>query len=104
CRRLTVTAPGNVIGVDDIPSEIGGSASAEGSTQSWSIGLERWAEQQLADPTTRPLLNEALPAFERTLIRVALRRASGQRGEAAKLLGWGRNTLTRKIAQLKLDV
>ncbi|MEM7612554.1 MAG: nitrogen regulation protein NR(I), partial [Pseudomonadota bacterium] len=47
CRRLTVTAPGNVIGVDDIPSEIGGSASAEGSTQSWSIGLERWAEQQL---------------------------------------------------------
>ncbi|MEM6809073.1 MAG: helix-turn-helix domain-containing protein, partial [Pseudomonadota bacterium] len=45
-----------------------------------------------------------IPAFERTLIRAALRMASGQRGEAAKLLGWGRNTLTRKIAQHKLDV
>ena len=47
--------------------------------------------------------NAALPAFERTLIVTALRRARGKRLEAAKLLGWGRNTLTRKIKELGLE-
>ena len=46
---------------------------------------------------------DALPAFERTLILTALRRARGKRLEAAKLLGWGRNTLTRKIKELGLE-
>ncbi len=50
-----------------------------------------------------PLLADALPAFERTLIITALRRARGKRLEAAKLLGWGRNTLTRKIKELGLE-
>jgi two-component system nitrogen regulation response regulator GlnG len=49
-----------------------------------------------------PLLDTALPEFERTLIRVALLQARGGRQEAAKLLGWGRNTLTRKIKELKM--
>ena len=48
-------------------------------------------------------MNDALPAFERTLIVTALRRARGKRLEAAKLLGWGRNTLTRKIKELGLE-
>jgi two-component system nitrogen regulation response regulator GlnG len=50
-----------------------------------------------------PLLDEALPAFERTLIATALRQARGKRLEAARLLGWGRNTLTRTIKELGLD-
>jgi two-component system nitrogen regulation response regulator GlnG len=50
-----------------------------------------------------PLLKEALPAFERTLIRIALARSQGHRQEAARLLGWGRNTLTRKIRSLNLN-
>ena len=56
---------------------------------------------RLAEPP--PLLIDALPAFERTLILTALRRARGKRLEAAKLLGWGRNTLTRKIKELGLE-
>jgi two-component system nitrogen regulation response regulator GlnG len=50
-----------------------------------------------------PLLSEALPEFERTLTRVALRATHGRRQEAARLLGWGRNTLTRKLKELGLD-
>ena len=49
-------------------------------------------------------MDEALPEFEKTLIRVALKRAGGHRQRAAKLLGWGRNTLTRKIKSLDLDL
>ena len=44
-----------------------------------------------------------MPEFERTLIRAALRKAEGGRQEAARLLGWGRNTLTRKLKELAMD-
>ena len=50
-----------------------------------------------------PLLDAALPEFERTLIRVALARSEGRRQDAAKVLGWGRNTLTRKMRELGMD-
>ncbi|MCG8371785.1 MAG: nitrogen regulation protein NR(I), partial [Proteobacteria bacterium] len=51
----------------------------------------------------KPLLDAALPEFEKTLIELALARTNGHRQEAARLLGWGRNTLTRKIKALHLD-
>jgi two-component system nitrogen regulation response regulator GlnG len=51
----------------------------------------------------KPLLDEALPEFERVLIRAALKRTQGHRQEAAKLLGWGRNTLTRKLKELEMN-
>jgi two-component system nitrogen regulation response regulator GlnG len=64
------------------------------------LGL--WATQALAEGE-RHILDTAVPAFERTLIRVALEHSRGHRQEAAKLLGWGRNTLTRKIKELAMD-
>jgi two-component system nitrogen regulation response regulator GlnG len=50
----------------------------------------------------QPLLDEAVPEFERVLIRAAMKRTQGLRHEAAKVLGWGRNTLTQKIKQLAM--
>jgi two-component system, NtrC family, nitrogen regulation response regulator GlnG len=101
CRRLTVTAAGREIAVQDLPHELGGSVSQ--AAADWTMGLAQWAEGQLAVTAAPPLLDEALPAFERTLIVTALRRARGKRLESAKLLGWGRNTLTRKIKELGLE-
>jgi two-component system nitrogen regulation response regulator GlnG len=49
------------------------------------------------------LLQSALPEVEKTLIRAALKKARGHRQDAAKLLGCGRNTLTRKMRTLNLD-
>ncbi len=63
---------------------------------------QHWADRQALSPP-RPLLDDALPAFERTLIRVALKHTQGHRQDAAKLLGWGRNTLTRKLKELAMD-
>ncbi|MFL2546469.1 MAG: nitrogen regulation protein NR(I) [Candidatus Rariloculaceae bacterium] len=100
CRRLTAIAPGREITEKDLPEELGG-ADRSDSGSDWTAGLAQWADQRLAGDAP-PLLDEALPAFERTLIRAALRRAQGKRLEAAKLLGWGRNTLTRKIKDLGL--
>ncbi|MFQ5982943.1 MAG: helix-turn-helix domain-containing protein, partial [Woeseiaceae bacterium] len=101
--RLTVTAPGDVISALDIPQDLGGKASGKGATEEWTQSLAYWAEQQLSAEDGGPLLESALPEFERTLIRIALNQARGHRQEAARLLGWGRNTLTRKIKSLELD-
>ena len=101
CRRLTVTAAGSEITATDFPADLGGTALD--LKADWTVGLAEWAEGRLSAAPQSPLLSEALPAFERTLIETALRRSDGKRLEAARLLGWGRNTLTRKIKELGLD-
>ena len=101
-RRLTVTAPGSVITAEDIPTDLGGRETPHRAAKEWTRLLGAWAENQLANGDD-PLLDSALPAFEKTLIEIALAKTNGHRQEAAKLLGWGRNTLTRKIKALDLD-
>jgi two-component system nitrogen regulation response regulator GlnG len=102
CRRLTVVAPGREIRSSDLPPEAGGDAVEPSGAPAWTEALAAWAEQRL-DGDASPLLGEALPQFERTLIRAALARTAGHRQEAARLLGWGRNTLARKIRELGLE-
>jgi len=102
CRRLTATAPGREIKVEDIPADLGGVPGAKTLQDEWTRQLTQWAEKRLAAGES-PLLDDALPQFERTLIRAALRQAQGGRQEAARLLGWGRNTLTRKLKELTMD-
>jgi len=101
-RRLTVTAPGNVIGTQDIPEELGGKRPSGRATQDWTRSLASWAQSQLISDGS-PLVEKALPEFEKTLIQIAMSQTNGHRQEAAKLLGWGRNTLARKMKALHLD-
>ena len=101
-RRLTITAPGSVITAQDIPADLGGTAPSQRATKEWTRSLAAWAETQLGAGDL-PLLDAALPEFEKTLIRIAMSQTNGHRQEAAKLLGWGRNTLARKMKALHLD-
>jgi two-component system nitrogen regulation response regulator GlnG len=98
CRRLTVLAPGTEVHLDDLPLELLAPMN-ESPAADWATALGAWADRQAASNASA-LLDEALPEFERVLIRVALRRTQGHRQDAAKLLGWGRNTLTRKLKEL----
>ena len=101
CRLLTVMAPGQEIHVEDLPDElIAAEASTSQTTADWQGLLRQWAQQQLAGGAEQ-LLDEALPNFERVLIEVALQKTGGRRQDAARLLGWGRNTLTRKLKELE---
>ena len=102
CRRLTVSAPGGEIKVEDIPTDLGGTTSPTKLQDEWTRQLTLWAERRL-NAGDSALLDQALPEFERTMIRAALRKAEGGRQDAAKLLGWGRNTLTRKLKELGMD-
>ena len=102
CRRLTVTAPGREISGADIPPDLGGAPTDQAAHHDWMGKLSHWAEQELESGTQR-LLDQAVPEVERILIRVALRKADGMKQDAAKLLGWGRNTLTRKMKELGME-
>jgi two-component system nitrogen regulation response regulator GlnG len=102
-RRLTVLAPGREVQVTDLPPEMRPSeASTTGALGDWPQQLARWAEAQL-DTDGQPLLDIAAPEFERVLARAALKRTQGHRQEAARRIGWGRNTLTRKLRELGLE-
>jgi two-component system nitrogen regulation response regulator GlnG len=102
-RRLTVTAPGTVITTEDIPTDLGGRVSSTRAAQEWTRSLAVWAERQLIANKEGPLLDAALPEFEKTLIQIAMSQTKGHRQEAAKLLGWGRNTLARKMKSLHME-
>jgi len=101
-RRLTVPAPGRVITARDIPGDLGGSETPRRASKEWTRMLAAWAERQI-HLRKGPLLDQAMPEFEKTLIEIAMSKTNGHRQEAAKLLGWGRNTLSRKMKALHLD-
>ncbi len=99
CRWLTVMASGREILVEDLPPELRQGESGEAPSGDWRAAFRDWADRALAAGHTH-LLEEAVPDFERILIETALKHTGGRKGEAAELLGWGRNTLTRKLKTL----
>ena len=102
CRRLSVLAPGREIRAEDLPQEIISSRAADRASADWVAALGIWADAQVSSGK-EALLDHAVPELERVLLRAALKRTQGRRQEAAKLLGWGRNTLTRKMKELGLE-
>ncbi len=88
---------GQEISISDIPKDL--SMQRKGPAMNWDDMLESWASKQLLNGEDH-LLNSATPIFETTMIKAALKATKGKKSEAAKLLGWGRNTLSRKITEL----
>ncbi|MGF1725872.1 nitrogen regulation protein NR(I) [Photobacterium nomapromontoriensis] len=104
CRWLTVMASGKEILPNDLPPELIAPASSvetHSSHQHWHHALEKWATDNLRQGNHN-LLGEALPEFEKILLEAALDHTHGHKQEAARLLGWGRNTLTRKLKELDI--
>ena len=98
CRWLTVMAPTQEILVSDLPPELT-DLNREAPQTDWELALGAWVKQKL-DAGAEGVLSTAIPSFERVLIETALAHTNGRKREAAKLLGWGRNTLTRKLSEL----
>ena len=96
-------ASGREIHLRDLPPELGKSAAIaqESGRADWREMLSRWTRNELRQGKHQ-ILMEALPAFEQVMIEVALEHTQGRKRDAAELLGWGRNTLTRKIKELGL--
>ena len=104
CRWLTVMAAGREILMADLPPEIHTEESPPPNPpeNDWQVSLEHWLQRELEQGKSN-ILGTALPAFERTAIEAALRHTGGRKRDAAVLLGWGRNTLTRKLQELGIE-
>ena len=102
CRWLTVMAPGQEVQVADFPQDLAPSSTEAPmvADRSWQDALSSWATDTLRTAPEARLLDIATPIFERTVILAALERTGGRKKDAAILLGWGRNTLTRKMQEL----
>ena len=103
CRWITVMASGREVHVSDLPPELLQQQPDAPVNASWEESLRLWADQALTRGQGN-LLDIAVPAFERIMIEIALKHTAGRRRDAALLLGWGRNTLTRKIKELGMKV
>ncbi|WP_017903398.1 nitrogen regulation protein NR(I) [Pseudomonas asplenii] len=103
CRWITVMASGREVHISDLPPELLNLPQDSAPVTNWEQALRQWADQALARGQSS-LLDSAVPSFERIMIETALKHTAGRRRDAAVLLGWGRNTLTRKIKELGMKV
>ncbi|MEL0224540.1 MAG: helix-turn-helix domain-containing protein, partial [Gammaproteobacteria bacterium] len=100
CRWLSVMAPNPQIQVQDLPPEVTSpTAGSQRSALTWT-GLLRERAASLLKSHEGEVIGKLTEEFERTLIEVALADTAGRKKEAAEKLGWGRNTLTRKLKEL----
>ncbi|WP_439135669.1 nitrogen regulation protein NR(I) [Pseudomaricurvus sp.] len=102
CRWITVMASGREVHLEDLPPELMESKGEESPSGDWEKALRHWADQALARGQN-DILSEAVPTFEKALIETALKHTAGRKRDAANLLGWGRNTLTRKLKELGMS-
>lgn len=106
CRWLTVMASGQEILPQDLPPELLEnpvvSNHSEAVSGDWQSALRSFVEDRLNAGDTE-LLNEMMPTFERIMLESALRHTHGHKQDAARCLGWGRNTLTRKLKELAME-
>ena len=105
CKWITVMASGREVLLTDLPPEMREDQPLKEQGENWEKIFRRWATQRLgqAEASEEGLLTQATRRFERILIQTALKHTGGRRRDAALLLGWGRNTLTRKIKELSLE-
>lgn len=107
CRWLTVMASGKQVLLADLPPELTTAPKVlspiSGETQhSWQEALAAWVQQKLT-AGEEDILAQAGPEFERIVLKQALQFTHGHKQDAARRLGWGRNTLTRKLKELDME-
>jgi two-component system nitrogen regulation response regulator GlnG len=97
-RWMTVMAAGRDVTMDDLPPELF-DAEKTVSSGDWRTLLSQEIQQRLEAGESR-ILDDLVPEFERLALEVALQKTAGRKKDAAELLGWGRNTLTRKLKEI----
>ena len=105
CRWITVMAAGVEVSIEYLPPELQQTTPQSSADSNWEKSLATWARNRMGAGKIEEsgLLYEALPKFERIMILAALEQTGGRKRDASLLLGWGRNTLTRKMSELGLS-
>ena len=103
CHWLAVMTSGQTVHMSDLPAELLNDNQIDNSDNNgdWKQSLTSKIRQQLLAGETE-LASSTISQVEEILIRAALQKTNGRKNDAAILLGWGRNTLTRKIKELNI--
>ncbi len=101
CRWLTVMAPGELISTDDLPPEIQTPQHIPGEGD-WLDLFQQWLNKELKQGKEN-IWPEVQAQLETRLIKAALANCHGHKQEAAHKIGWGRNTLTRKLKERNIQ-
>ena len=103
CHWLAVMTSGQTVHISDLPAELlsNNQTKSTDTGVDWKRALLAKIHQQLVSGETK-IAAEIISDVEKTLIDAALQKTHGRKNDAAKLLGWGRNTLTRKIKELEI--
>jgi len=118
CHWLTVMAPAHVVGAQDLPPDVvvmgadlpEGISTSELITNHKAINPSDWESavalvaKQLLQNGTREVFSVLESKFEKAILVAALEVTRGRRVEAAERLGIGRNTITRKLQELEIDI
>ncbi|MDZ7841953.1 MAG: nitrogen regulation protein NR(I) [Gammaproteobacteria bacterium] len=102
CRWITVMAPSQQVTREDLPAELRREEQGDAGRADWTRHLKRTVERHL-NLGDCDILRKLGDEFERTLLTTALHHTHGHKQEAARRLGWGRNTLTRKLKELDIE-
>ena len=104
CHWLTLMASGNVIGMDGLPFELkdqSNNVTHYSDQEDWRIGLHRNIDMEI-ESGSHEVYDTIIQDVEKTLISSALSHTKNRKIDAAKILGIGRNTITRKIKELSI--
>ena len=102
CHWLTVMSPGKEVGVSDLPAEILRENIYNKPSNSWEDLLKMAFRNDLSSKN-RNLYELYVQKLEKIIIKESLNHCSGRKINAAQILGIGRNTITRKIKELKIS-
>lgn len=102
CRWLTVMAPGQTIDVADLPEDLSHNTAknTQANSAQWYTLLRNEIKSRCETGDTH-ILDNLLPTIEHLALDIALEHTDGHKQKAAELLGWGRNTLARKLNESK---
>ncbi len=103
CHWLTVMSPGNQISVGDLPSELKDEPiNSINNSANWQENLSRDLSRKLLDGQLE-LHKFYIDQVEKIIIEKTLEFTKHRKIDTANLLGIGRNTVTRKIKELKIS-
>lgn len=104
CHWLTVMVAGNTVNISDLPSELQSPSDQSSSFQGqakWSNGLEQDIKGRILEGKEN-IYETYIEMVEKILIEKALEHTKRRKIDAARILGIGRNTITRKINELDI--
>ena len=96
CKYLSIMSPDDTIKLDDLPNNIFNKEKEKSSENGWEMNLEKWILNRF-DSNSKNISKEIDSIYNSILIKSSLKISKGNKTEAAKILGWGRNTISNKM-------